>query len=239
MKIALIGYGKMGKEIEKIAIERGHQITARISSKNHSDIGTITKENTEVAIEFTSPKSAFKNINTLLDKNIKVISGSTGWLDDLGLIKKKVSEQKGTFFYATNYSPGVNITFRLNEILAKMMNEKEYKASIEEIHHVHKLDSPSGTGITLAEGIINNIQDISSWESGTSNDESILPILSKREGEVSGTHTVIYDSQEDSIALKHTAHSRRGFALGAVLVTEWIQNKLGFLTMNDYFDFSV
>jgi len=239
MKIAIIGYGKMGREIEKIAMERGHQISAKVNIENLLEINAVNDNNTDAAIEFTAPESAFQNISTLLDQGNKVISGSTGWLYNLDSVKEKLINQKGTFFYASNKSLGVNITFRLNEILAKMMQDKGYKVSMEEIHHIHKLDSPSGTGITLAEGIVNNNQNISSWKEGNTNDQSILPIHAKREGETPGTHTVIYDSQEDTIELKHTAHSRRGFALGAVLVAEWIQNKSGFLTMDDYFDFSV
>ena len=238
MNIAIVGYGKMGKEIEKILIERGHHISAKISIDNIEDLGTLNPKNTDVAIEFTSPESAFQNINNLLDQGVKVVSGSTGWLGDLDKINQSVVDKKRTFFYASNYSLGVNITFRLNEILAKMMEGKGYKVSMEEIHHIHKLDSPSGTAITLAEGIINN-SDMSSWKEGEVISDDSLPIHSKREGEVPGTHIVNYESPEDAIQIKHTAHSRRGFALGAVLVAEWIENKSGFLTMDDYFDFSV
>lgn len=239
MKIAIIGYGKMGSEIETILKERNHTISAIIGSQNKTEIHTLNSTNTDVAIEFTTPDSAFSNIKILLENGIKTISGSTGWLNNISKIEELVKSNNMSFFYASNYSLGVNITFRLNEILAKMMEGKGYKASLEEIHHIHKLDSPSGTGLTLAEGIIKNNNDIESWKEETSKDGSILSVISKREGEVPGTHVVKYDSSEDSIEIKHTAHSRRGFALGAVMVAEWIQNKSGFLSMDDYFDFSL
>lgn len=239
MNISIIGYGRMGKEIEKIALERGHKISLKINVENQSDIEILSPANTDIAIEFTSPESAFGNITTALNKGVKILSGSTGWLDRMDSVKEIILDKKGTFFYASNFSLGVNITFRLNEILAKMMEGKGYKSSMEEIHHIHKIDSPSGTAITLAEGIINNSSNISSWEEDSEENEGVLPIYSKREGEVPGTHIVSYNSPEDCIQLKHTAHSRRGFALGAVLVAEWIQNKSGLLTMDDYFDFSL
>ncbi len=239
MNIAIIGYGKMGHEIEQILLERGHHISAIIHIDNIAELSKIHPDTTDVAIEFTSPESAYYNIKSLIRQGIKVVSGSTGWLDRMPEIKEIMQQKDATFFYASNYSLGVNITFRLNEILAKMMEGKGYKVSLDEIHHIHKLDSPSGTGITLAEGIINNNYEYSYWEEGDSDDEKSLSIYSKREGKVPGTHTVTYSSPEDSITLKHTAHSRRGFALGAVLVAEWIENKSGFLNMDDYFNFSV
>ena len=239
MNVAIIGYGKMGHEIETILKERNHTISAIIDSDNLNEMSDLNAENTDVAIEFTTPETAFNNISKLLNQGVKTVSGSTGWLDKLNNIQSLITEKNGAFFYASNYSLGVNITFRLNEILAKMMAGKGYNVSMEEIHHVHKLDSPSGTGITLAEGIIKNNKDISSWKEGASDNSNTISIKTKREGEVPGTHTVQYNSKEDAIELKHTAHSRRGFALGAVLVAEWIQNKTGFLGMDDYIDFSL
>jgi 4-hydroxy-tetrahydrodipicolinate reductase len=239
MKVAIIGYGKMGHEIEGILKERNHLISAIINIDNIEEIHQLNADNTDVAIEFTAPEAAYKNITTLLDKGVKTISGSTGWLDKIQDVETFVKENKGSFFYASNYSLGVNITFRLNEILAKMMEGKGYNPKLEEIHHIHKLDSPSGTALTLASGIINNNNAIEDWQEKEQVEKNILPITSFRKGEVPGTHTVIYNSAEDSIELKHTAHSRRGFALGAVMVAEWIQNKSGFLSMDDYFDFSL
>jgi len=228
MKIALLGYGRMGKEIEKIALSRGHEIVIR---KDVDDIIDITLA--DVAIDFSVPNSAFNNISNCLNNNVPVISGTTGWLekyeDAIALCKKK----KGAFIYASNYSLGVNIFFELNKQLAKMMKTIEgYNISMEEIHHTKKLDAPSGTAITLAEGIIENTSK-NSWELGEVTSEENIPIIAKRISKVPGTHTVWYDSEVDSLEIKHTAHNRKGFALGAVIAAEWISDKTGVFSMKD------
>lgn len=232
MKIAIIGYGKMGQVIEKIAIGRGHEISLKLSSED--DINQINTENTDVAVEFTNPKSAYNNIEHCIKSGVPVISGSTGWLDKFDNIKELTEIQNGAFFYASNFSVGVNIFFRLNEILAKMMNPMtDYKISMEEIHHTEKKDSPSGTGITLAEGIISQNEKLERWVNEPSSSPKELQIISKRIDKVPGTHTIKYDSPVDSIEITHTAHSREGFGLGSVLAAEWIIGKKGVFGMND------
>ncbi len=235
MKIALLGYGKMGHTIEKIAIERGHTISHAINIDNQQELALVSSETTDVAIEFSEPGSAFGNISHCLKNNVPLVCGTTGWLDKLPEVKRLCEQQQGAFFYASNFSIGVNIFFRLNEILAGMMNDfPEYDVEMEEIHHIHKKDAPSGTAITLAEGIIQHLQNKKSWELDKKSAKEALPIFSKREGEVPGTHTVTFRSGVDDIEIKHTAHSRHGFALGAVKVAEWLPGKKGVLNMNDF-----
>ncbi len=228
MRIALFGYGKMGKMIEQIALSRAHEIVAKI------DLGSEDPdfENIDVAIDFSMPTAAFENITKCIENGVPIVSGTTGWLEDYDKAVAFCNEKKGSFIYASNFSIGVNVFFELNEYLAKMMgNLKEYKTSIEEIHHTQKLDAPSGTAITLAEGIISN-SEYTEWELNKS-DEGKLPIHSKRVGNTPGTHTIGYDSSIDSIEIKHTAHNREGFALGAVTAAEWIIGKTGIFTMKD------
>ena len=228
MRIALFGYGKMGQMIEQIARNRGHEIVAKID-ENTQDIDFNSMD---VAIDFSMPEAAFGNITKCLNNNVPVISGTTGWLDKYEDAITLCNDKKGAFIYASNFSLGVNIFFELNNYLAKMMqNLPEYKVSLEEIHHTQKLDAPSGTAITLAEGVIAN-SNYSEWKLDNSSD-TILPITSKRIGKVPGTHTVDYDSVVDSISIKHTAHNREGFALGAVTAAEWIIGKSGVFTMRD------
>jgi 4-hydroxy-tetrahydrodipicolinate reductase len=228
MKIALLGYGRMGKEIEKIAISRGHEIVIRKDVDNEIDI-TLA----DVAIDFSVPTSAFNNISNCLNNNVPVISGTTGWLDKYKDAVALCTEKKGAFIYASNYSLGVNIFFELNKQLAKMMKTVEgYAISMEEIHHTLKLDAPSGTAITLAEGIIENSSK-NNWELGEKASEENIPIVAKRIPDVPGTHTVWYESEVDTIEIKHTAHSRKGFALGAVIAAEWIADKTGVFSMKD------
>ncbi len=228
MKIALLGYGKMGKVIEKVALERGHEIVLRKS-------GTDTfngLENADVAIEFSIPDAAVTNISTCFNKNIPVISGTTGWLENYHDVAKLCEEKNGGFIYGSNFSLGVNIFFELNAHLAKMMSKlSQYKVSMEEIHHTQKLDAPSGTAISLARDIIDNT-NYSSWALENAKEDEIL-IDAKRIENVPGTHSVFYDSEVDSIEIKHTAHSREGFALGAVVAAEWILGKKGIFTMKD------
>ena len=218
----------MGQMIEQIARNRGHEIVAKID-ENTQDIDFNSMD---VAIDFSMPEAAFGNITKCLNNNVPVISGTTGWLDKYEDAITLCNDKKGAFIYASNFSLGVNIFFELNNYLAKMMqNLPEYKVSLEEIHHTQKLDAPSGTAITLAEGVIAN-SNYSEWKLDNSSD-TILPITSKRIGKVPGTHTVDYDSVVDSISIKHTAHNREGFALGAVTAAEWIIGKSGVFTMRD------
>ena len=233
MKIALLGYGRMGKEIEKIAISRGHKIVIR---KDVDDAIDITLA--DVAIDFSVPNSAYNNITNCLNNNVPVISGTTGWLDKYDDAVALCKEKKGGFIYASNYSVGENIFFELNKQLAKMMSSLEdYNVSMEEIHHTKKLDAPSGTAITLAEGVIENTSN-AAWVLGDKNTESEIPIVAKRIPDVPGTHTVWYHSEVDTIEIKHTAHNRKGFALGAVIAAEWILDKTGVFSMKDVLNIS-
>lgn len=228
MKIALLGYGKMGKAIEKTATERGHEIVLKITR----DIQDYDLSIADVAIDFSIPKAAYKNISTCLKNNLPVISGTTGWLGDYEKAVEVCKKENSAFLYASNFSVGVNLFFELNQKLAKLMNSfEDYSVEIEEIHHLQKLDSPSGTAITLAEQIIANSSK-KTWQLDDA-EENEIPIYSKREENVPGTHLVSYKSQIDSIEIKHTAHSREGFALGAVLAAEWIQDKTGVFSMKD------
>lgn len=238
MNIALIGYGKMGKEIEKIARQRGHSIVSIIDESNLDGFDSPEFKKADVAIEFTTPASAFSNYMKCFDANIPVVSGTTGWLDRLPEIKVKCEQEGKTFFYASNYSLGVNIFFAVNKYLAKIMNNfPDYSVRMQETHHIHKLDAPSGTAITLAEDIIQNIDRKSDWHLEEELKSSDLLIHCSREGEVSGIHEVIYESEADLISIKHDAKNRKGFALGAVLAAEFTQGRSGFLGMNDMLNF--
>jgi 4-hydroxy-tetrahydrodipicolinate reductase len=235
MKIILIGYGKMGKLIENIAKDRGHTIVAIFDADNASELHNIQKGSADVAIEFSQPATAYENISSCLKKQIPVISGTTGWLHQLEAAKATCSQFNGTFLYASNFSLGVNLFFKINELAAKIMERhKGYSIKIEEIHHTQKLDAPSGTAITLANGILAHNDWKSHWTYHEIDDPGALEIISKREGDVPGTHNITYSSAEDTIQLKHEAHSRGGFALGAVLVAEWIQDKKGYHTMDSF-----
>ena len=228
MNIALLGYGKMGKTIERIALQCGHQIVIKADEGSKYDITEA-----DVAIDFSIPTVAYNNISNCLNNGVPVISGTTGWLQDYDKAVALCEEKKGAFIYASNFSLGVNIFFELNKTLAKMMRTlKQYKVDIEEVHHTQKLDAPSGTAITLANGIIENGNAYTGWSLGAESEQSI-PIEAKRIDNVPGTHTVNYKSDVDSINIKHTAHSRDGFALGAVIAAEWIIGKTGVFTMND------
>ena len=238
MKIALIGYGKMGKEIEKIALERGHQIVSVIDINSIDGFGSDAFKSADVAIEFSQPSSAFENYKKCFAAGVPVVSGTTGWLEHLNEVKEICVKEGKTFFYASNYSIGVNVFFAVNKYLARIMNQfPAYDVSMNEVHHIHKLDSPSGTGITLAEGILENIDRKIKWEEGENLSPSTLAIHSIREGEVPGIHEIIYESEADTINIKHDAKNRKGFALGAVIAAEFTQGKTGFLTMKDIFNF--
>ena len=229
MNIALLGYGKMGKTIEQIAIKRGHNVVLAID-KGDTDYD-ITKA--DVAIDFSIPNVAFNNISNCINNNVPVISGTTGWLDKYEDAVALCEEKKGAFIYASNYSLGVNIFFELNKTLAKMMSAlDQYNVTMEEIHHTQKLDAPSGTAITLADGVIEKHDGYDNWKLEESGNKTI-PIAAKRIEDVPGTHTVTYKSEVDTINIEHIAHTRQGFALGAVVAAEWIAGKTGVFTMND------
>ena len=228
MKIALLGYGRMGKEIEKIALQRGHEIVLKTSSEKVTNV-----EKADVAIDFSIPDAAFNNISNCINNNTPIISGTTGWLEKYNDAVDLCNKKKGAFIYASNFSLGVNIFFELNNQLAKMMNNlSDYNVTMEEIHHTKKLDAPSGTAITLAEGIIEN-SGFTNWELDGKKSNTNIPISAKRIPDVPGTHTVDYSSEIDSIEITHTAHSRKGFALGAVVAAEWVLDKEGVFTMKD------
>lgn len=228
MKIALLGYGKMGKAIENIALERGHQIVLRKGSSDNFE-GLLQAD---VAIDFSVPNSAVSHISECLNHNIPVISGTTGWLENYDEMVNLCQEKNGSFIYGSNFSLGVNIFFELNNYLAKMMkNLSDYNVSMEEIHHTQKLDAPSGTAISLAEGIIKNT-DYTNWTLDNASTNEIY-IDAKRIENIPGTHSVFYNSKVDQIEIKHTAHSREGFALGSVIAAEWLIGKKGVFTMKD------
>ncbi|UQB67294.1 4-hydroxy-tetrahydrodipicolinate reductase [Epilithonimonas zeae] len=228
MKIAIIGYGKMGKIIDEISQSRGHEVVARLRETPTTE----NLNNADVAIEFSNPEVAFENIKTCLENKIPVICGTTGWLDKKPEIEKLALENNTPFLYGSNFSLGVNLFFALNENLAKLMsNTNEYSVQLEEIHHIHKKDAPSGTAISIAEGIIENSK-YEAWKLDETKDKE-LGIFAIREDEVPGTHSVFYRSEVDEIEIKHTAFNRNGFALGAVIAAEWIVDKKGIFSMKD------
>ncbi|MBQ4163219.1 MAG: 4-hydroxy-tetrahydrodipicolinate reductase [Parabacteroides sp.] len=238
MKIALIGYGKMGKTIEQIALSRGHQIVSIIDINNPEEIYSDNFKSADVAIEFTTPATAFDNYMKSFAAGVPVVSGTTGWLNRIGEIKEMCEKEGKTFFYASNFSIGVNIFFALNKHLAKIMNQfPAYDIKMMETHHIHKLDAPSGTAITLAEGILENVERKGRWTLETAEKETDIPIHAIREGEVPGIHEITYESDVDTISIKHDAKSRAGFALGAVVAAEFTAGKKGFLGMEDMLKF--
>jgi len=229
MKIALLGYGKMGKVIEQIALQRGHSIIIKVDENTASY--DITQA--DVAIDFSAPSAAVANITNCIINNVPVVSGTTGWLDSYDNMVALCKEKESAFIYASNFSLGVNIFFELNKVLAKMMsNLSQYNVDLEEIHHTQKLDAPSGTAITLAEGVIDH-SDYKNWALGNTENSKEISIESKRIENVPGTHHVNYNSEVDAITISHTAHNRNGFALGAVIASEWLIGKSGVFTMND------
>jgi 4-hydroxy-tetrahydrodipicolinate reductase len=234
MKIALIGYGKMGKEIEKIAIARQHSIVLKLDESNASEFTSANLKKADVAIEFTTPETAVNNILKCFDASVPVVCGTTGWLARYDEVKKICLEKKQTFFYGSNYSIGVNLFFKLNEQLAKLTAPYNmYSPSMEESHHIHKKDAPSGTAITLAEGLIKNHGGVKKWALKEKAAKGELPIKAIREGEVPGTHIIRYTSACDEIEITHKAFNRQGFAEGAVVAAEWVIGKHGVFTMND------
>lgn len=233
MNIALFGYGKMGKEIETIALKRNHSIVLKIDKDNRETITASDLKKVDIAIEFSTPGTVIQNINTCVHAGLPIVVGTTGWHDKLEEIRNLVNEKEGSLFYASNFSLGVNLFFKVNTYLAQLMNKYEdYEVSIEEIHHIHKLDKPSGTAITIAEQIIEKIPRKTKW-SIEDKGQSSLFIKDVREGEVPGTHVVKYHSPTDDIEIMHKAHNRKGFALGAVVAAEYLYTKKGVYTMND------
>lgn len=234
MKIALIGYGKMGKEIEQILIARGHTIPLIIDLNNTNDLDTAHLQKVDVAIEFTTPSTAYGNVVKCLEEGVPVVCGTTAWLDKLPEVEQLCKEKNGAFFYASNYSIGVNIFFEINRRLAQLMNRfGEYDVTIEETHHTQKKDAPSGTAVTLAEGVLENLDRKQKWVCGTTTIPEELEVVAIRRSVVPGTHTVTYESDVDALSITHMAKSRRGFALGAVLAAEFLHGKTGIFSMKD------
>lgn len=236
MRIALLGYGKMGKMIERIAGERGHEIVLIVDADNRTECTSEQLKQAEVAIEFTMPSVVVENYKWCFDNGVPVVSGTTGWLEHWGEVEKYCVEKQGGFFYASNFSVGVNIFFQLNKYLARLMNGfNDYKVFIEETHHIHKLDAPSGTAITIAEGIMDNHEGYNSWQlsDGKQLPENIVPVTARRIGEIPGIHAVTYKSGVDEIEIRHSALSREGFAQGAVLAAEFLKGKTGVYGMDD------
>jgi 4-hydroxy-tetrahydrodipicolinate reductase len=236
MKIAIIGYGKMGHEIESIAISRGHEIALIIDKNDRDKLNNENLDKVDVAIEFTTPETAFENVKTCLLAGKPIVCGTTGWIDKLGEAKAMAENGNGAFFYASNYSIGVNLFFRINRILAKYIDKvKGYSVSIEETHHTQKKDAPSGTAITLANIISEEMSSYQGWTLLPEVEKRKIPIGAIREEDITGNHSVVYDSELDEITLVHKAKSRKGFALGAVLAAEYCIGKKGFLTMDSFF----
>jgi len=246
MKIILLGYGKMGQLIEKFAIKRGHEVVLIVDEHNRAEIDADSLAVGDIAIDFSTPHAALENINLCFEANLPIVVGTTGWYDHLEEIKETCLEDEQSLLYGSNFSIGVNIFFHINKMLAKAIAPyKQYDVQVEEIHHIHKLDAPSGTAITIAEGILENIDSKTSWINdlvGSDQDVIAKPdellIESLRIEEVPGTHTVLYSSEVDQIEFKHTAHNREGFALGAVVAAEWLHGKKGFYQVTEIFDFN-
>jgi len=247
MNIALLGYGKMGRIIEQFAIDRGHQVVLKIDAYNLDEFTAENLQQADVAIDFSTPDSALDNIERCFEAGVPIVVGTTGWYGHLQKVKDACEAGNNTLLYASNFSIGVNVFFFVNKVLAKVMNRyPQYDVLVEEIHHTQKLDSPSGTAITIAEGIIEGLDRKNEWVNELSGDNNdVIPkpdqllIESHRIEDVPGTHTVIYSSEVDDIEFKHKAHSRAGFALGAVVAAEWLKDKKGFYSIKDMFDFSI
>jgi 4-hydroxy-tetrahydrodipicolinate reductase len=247
MRIAILGYGKMGRIIEQFATERGHEIVLKVNVDNTEDLTLANLKKADVAIDFSTPDSALSNIELCFDAGVPVVVGTTGWYGHLQTVKNKCVQGNNTLLYASNFSIGVNVFLFVNKVLAKIMNRyPQYEVQVEEIHHTQKLDSPSGTAMTISEGILSELDRKNEWINeliGSGKEFIVKPdqllIESHRIEDVPGTHTVIYSSEVDDIEFKHKAHHRAGFALGAILAAEWLENKTGFYTISDMFDFSV
>jgi len=236
MQIALLGYGKMGREIEAVLLDRGHEVTLRADSNSRATAADL--KGSEVAIEFTRPDAAVDNILTCFEAGVPVVTGTTGWFTRLPEVRVEAANSKGSLFYASNFSIGVQVAFHVNRLLAGIMEKfEEYEPGIMEIHHTAKLDSPSGTAITLAEGILDQIRRKDKWVNHLSEEPNELSIISQREGEVPGTHMVTWNSRNDNVSIIHEARNRKGFALGAVKAAEWLAGKTGVYTMHDFLKF--
>ncbi len=234
MKISLIGNGKMGKEVVDYALERGHKLIDVFDIENIDQMTIENLQKADVVFEFTSPKSAFENISKCLDAGVACVSGTTGWLDKIDTIKKRCKQEGKTFFYASNFSLGVNILFKINKLLSKIMNNYEnYDVTIKETHHIHKLDAPSGTAIHLANQIISEIGRKNNWKLESGGEKDLI-INAYREDEIPGIHEIIYESEVDILSIKHSAKNRKGLAQGAVLAAEYVKEKIGFYTMEDF-----
>lgn len=246
MKIVLLGYGKMGQLIERFAMKRGHEVVLIVDERNRDSLTSEDLEEADMAIDFSTPNAALENISLCFESNLPLVVGTTGWYEHLDEVKDTCLEADQALLYGSNFSIGVNIFFHINKMLAKAINPyKQYDVQVEEIHHIHKLDAPSGTAITIAEGILENSDEKKSWvNSVEGSGEEVIPkpnellIESLRIEEVPGTHTVLYSSEVDQIEFKHTAHSREGFALGAVIAAEWLFGKKGFYQVTEMFDFN-
>ncbi|MGB4775770.1 MAG: 4-hydroxy-tetrahydrodipicolinate reductase [Daejeonella sp.] len=247
MRIALLGYGKMGKIIEQFAVDRGHEIGLIIDADNQDELSIASLKKIDVAIDFSTPASVINNIEICFEASVPIVVGTTGWYEKLQEIKNNCEIGNNSLLYASNFSIGVNVFFFVNKVLAKIMNAyPQYEVQVEEIHHTQKLDSPSGTAMTIAEGVIEELDRKNEWINelvGDGNEVIAKPdqllIESHRLEEVPGTHTVIYSSEVDTIEFKHKAHNRTGFAMGAVLAAEWLQDRTGFFSINDLFDFNI
>ncbi len=236
LRIMLAGYGKMGKLIGSLAEAAGHEVVAKINDDSAAEWSWAMENRPDVCIEFTRPDAAFDNIRRCIEHNIPVVSGTTGWYAHLPEVKRLAERHRGAVFYASNFSMGVNMLFRVNQLLASMMSHfPEYHCTLHETHHVHKLDAPSGTAIQLAEGILSGHRNYRSWKSDADKEDGVLPVHSVRESEVPGMHTVKWLSATDEIVIHHEAHNRRGFAGGALMAAAWLQGKIGVFTMDDLF----
>ncbi len=234
LNILLIGFGRMGHEIKQVAEERQHNVFLTIDNDNQDDFSPENLKKADVAIEFSVPDAAYDNIMKCMKNNVPVVSGTTGWLDKFYDIRKYCLENESSFFYASNFSIGVNLLFNVNRHLAKMMDQySNYQVSIEETHHKHKLDAPSGTAVTIAESIIEEMNRINEWKEESTDSEEAIPVKSIRKNEIPGIHKVTYESEFDTIEIKHSAKSRKGFALGAIVAAEYIYNKSGMFSMDD------
>ena len=237
MRVAIIGYGKMGHEIEQVLLSRGHSVALIIDQENAHDLCAEKLAEVDVAIEFTTPTTAYSNVRTCIECGTPVVSGTTGWHDKLEELQALCREKGSSMIWSSNYSLGVNITFRLNRYLAELMNRFEgYNVAIEEIHHTQKKDAPSGTAISLANDILERVERKQRWINEPTTDSKALEIVSLREGTVPGTHTVTYESADDKIEIKHTLFSRRALALGAVVAAEFIATRKGIFTIDDLFE---
>ncbi|WP_420386098.1 4-hydroxy-tetrahydrodipicolinate reductase [Roseivirga sp.] len=236
MKILLLGYGKMGQLIDQLATEKGHEIVGKINIDNRHELDSLDASQVDVAIEFSQPEAAVENIKWCLENQIPVAVGTTGWLDQKADIDSYCKDKGGTYLYASNYSIGVNIFFKLNEYLAQIMASQSYEVSTKEIHHTSKKDAPSGTSITLAEGILRHLKNKTKWVNQSTDRSEELEIISERIDPAPGTHEISYSSPVDTIEIKHTAHSREGFAKGAIAVAEWLKDQTGVKTMDEFLE---